>query len=77
MSNNFSLYFFFKEILSLHHFYNTLVTDDAVNITSELHDPNAWKSLLRNKKEKDLTESTGVVLAEYPPKVKLELFSQL
>ena len=29
-----------------------------------------------NKKE-DLTESTGVMPAEYPPKVKLELFSQL
>ena len=29
----------------------------------------------KNKKEKDLVESTGVVLAKYPPKVKLELFS--
>ena len=28
------------------------------------------------KKKKDLTESIGVVPAEYPPKVKLELFSQ-
>ena len=27
-------------------------TDDVVNITSELHDPNARKSHLRNKKEK-------------------------
>ena len=54
-----------------------LEPDDAVNITSELHDPNAQKSLLRNKKEKYLTESTDVVPAEYPPKVKLELFSQL
>ena len=54
-----------------------LELDDAVNITSELHDLNAQKSLLRNKKEKDLTESIGVVPTEYPPKVKLELFSQL
>ena len=52
-------------------------TDDAINITSELHDLNARKDLLRNKKKKDLTESTGVVQVEYPPKVKLELFSQL
>ena len=51
-------------------------TDDAKNITSELHDPNARKSHLRNKK-KDLTESIGVMPAEYPPKIKLELFSQL
>ena len=54
------------------------LTDDAVNITSELHDPNAQISHLCKKKErKDLTESTGVMPAKYPPKVKLELFSQL
>ena len=29
-----------------------LEPDDAVNITSELHDSNTQKSLLRNKKEK-------------------------
>ena len=53
-------------------------TDDAVNIASELHDLNARMSHLRKKKErKDLTERTGVVPAKYPPKVKLELFSQL
>ena len=28
-------------------------------------------------KRKDLTENTGVMSAEYPPKIKLELFSQL
>ena len=54
-----------------------LEPDDVVNITSELHDPNAQKSLLRNKKEKDLTKNTGVVPTKYPPKVKLELFSKL
>ena len=53
-------------------------TDEAINLTSELHDPNARMSHLRKKKErKDLTESTGVVPAKYPLKVKLELFSQL
>ena len=51
--------------------------DDAVKITSELHDPNAQKSHLRNKKREDLTESTGVALTEDPPRVKLKLFSQL
>ena len=29
---------------------------------------------LHNKEEEDLIESTGVVLAKYPPKVKLENF---
>ena len=29
------------------------------------------------EKEEDLTKSTGVVLAKYPPKVKLENSSQL
>ena len=53
-------------------------TDDVVNITSELHDPNTRMSPLRKKKErKDLIESTGVVPTKYPPKIKLELFSQL
>ena len=52
-------------------------TDEAVNLTSELHDPNARVNhLCKKKKEKDLTESTGVVPAEYLPKDKLEL-SQL
>ena len=47
-----------------------------MKITSELHDPIAHKSHLHNKKEKKkLTESTGVVPAEYIPKVKSELFS--
>ena len=32
---------------------------------------------LKEKERKDLKESTGVVPVKYPPKVKLELFSQL
>ena len=53
-------------------------SDDAINLTNELHDSNARMNHLRKKKErKDLTESTDVVPAKYPPKVKLELFSQL
>ena len=35
------------------------------------------KQYLHNKKREDLTESTGVVPAKYPPKVKLELFTTL
>ena len=54
-----------------------ILIDDVAKITSELHDPIAQKSHLHNKKKKDLIESTGVVLAEYTPKVKSELFSQL
>ena len=64
--------------LNNHHFPQMEPTDEAVNLTSELHDPNARVNHLRKKKkEKDLAESIGVVLAEYPPKVKLELFLQL
>ena len=54
-----------------------ILIDNAVKITSELRNPIARKSHLHNKKKKDLTESTSVVSAEYSPKVKLELFSQL
>ena len=56
-------------------FPQTRPTDDVVKITSELHDPIAQKSHLHNKKKKYLTESIGVVLAEYTAKVKLELSS--
>ena len=34
----------------------------------------SWASLHNKEEEEDLTESTGVVLAKYPPKVKLENF---
>ena len=52
--------------------------DDAVNL-------HQWvtrfcrsnESPAQKKERKDLIESTGVVPAKYPPKVKLELFSQL
>ena len=56
-----------------------MLFDEALNLTSKLHDPNARVNHLRKKekKKKDLAESTGVVPAKYPPNVKLELFSQL
>ena len=54
-----------------------MTCDDVIKIISELHNPIAHKSHLHNKKKKDLTKSTGMVLVEYLPKVKSELFSQL
>ena len=54
-----------------------MVCDDAVNITSELHDPCTLVTIPTKKREKDLIENTGVVQAKNPLKVKLELFSQL
>ena len=56
----------------------TAPIDDAVNLTSEKHDPNAQMNHLhKRRKQKDLAEGTGVVPAKYPPNVKLEIFSQL
>ena len=55
-----------------------MVADEAVNLTSEKHDPCAQISHLhKRRKQKYLTEGTGVEPAKYPPKVKLEIFSQL
>ena len=55
-----------------------MIIDDAINLTNESHDPDAQMNHLhKRKQEKDLTESTSVVPTKYPPKVKLELFSQL
>ena len=53
------------------------LTDDAWKITSEVHGKHAIQRHLRNTKRKDLTESTGVVPAKYPSKVKLELLATL
>ena len=66
-------FFFIKKIQIVPNESNML--DDVVNLTSELHGSNAQMNHLC--KRNDLTESTGVVPAKYPPKVKLELFSQL
>ena len=64
--------------LNSYHFPQTAPTDDAVNLTSEKHDPNAQMNHLhKRRKQKDLAKGTGVVPAKYPPKVKLEVFSQL
>ena len=52
-------------------------TDDAWKITSEVHGKHAIQRHLRNTKREDLIESTDVVPAKYPPKVKLELLTTL
>ena len=42
-------------------------SDEAVNLTSEKHDPNAQMNHLhKRRKQKDLAEDTGVVPAKYP-----------
>ena len=56
-------------------FPQTAPTNDAER--SPIHSTRTLKVDLHNKIIEDLTESTGVVSAKYPPKVKLELFSQL
>ena len=55
----------------------TVPTDDAWKINSVVHGKHAIQRHLRNTKRKDLIKSTGVVLAEYPPKVKLEFLNTL
>ena len=53
-------------------------TDDAVYLTSEKYDSNSQTNHLHKRiKQKDLAKGTDVVPAKYPPKVKLEVFSQL
>ena len=62
--------------LNSHRFPQTVPIDDAVNLTSEKHDPYPQISHLhKRRKQKDLVEGTGVVPAKYPSKVKLEIFS--
>ena len=54
------------------------MSDEAVNLTSEKHDPCAQKvTYTKEENKKYLAEGTSVELAKYPPKVKLEIFSQL
>ena len=55
----------------------TVKTDDTEKITSKPYIPRTIEIAPAQQREEDLTESTGVVLAKYPPKVKLEPFSQL
>ena len=68
---DFILFYFFNKELEF------FIIDDAVNITSDLHVSRSLVSISAQKKRKYITESTGMVPAEYAPKVKSELFSQL
>ena len=65
-------------LLLLLYIYIYIYIDDVVNLTSEKHDSYAQISHLhKRRKQEDLVEGTDVVPAKYPPKVKLEIFSQL
>ena len=55
-------------------------TDEAVNLTSEKHDPCARCArtvTYKRRKQEHLAEGAGVEPAKYPPKVKSEIFLQL
>ena len=54
-----------------------LDNDDAWKINSELHGKHAITTTPAQHKKEDLTESTDVVPAEYPLKVKLEVVTTL
>ena len=45
-----------------------------LKIVSKPHSLHVLETHLRNKNKEDFVESTGVVPAKYPPKVKLESF---
>ena len=54
-----------------------IIPDDAKNSTVSYTIHTCSKQHLRNTKREDLTESTGVVPAKYPPNVKLEFLTTL
>ena len=58
-------------------FPQTTPTDDAEKSTVSYVVFTCSKQHLHNTKREDLTESTGVVPAKYPPKVKLEFLTTL
>ena len=54
-----------------------MVIDDAEKSSVSYTTLTCSKQCLHNTKREDLAESTGVVPAKYPPKVKLELLTTL
>ena len=64
-------------LLTFPRFPQTTPTNDAWKINSELHGKHAITMTPTQHKKEDLTESTGVVPAEYLLKVKLELLTTL
>ena len=61
--------------MTLHHFPQTVPTDDAWKINSEVHGKHAITTTPAQHKRKDLTKSIDVMPAEYPPKVNSELLN--
>jgi len=55
---------------------HSIYYDDAENVTSKPHGLLALETTPAQQTKKDLAESTGVMSAKYPPKVKSELFLQ-
>ena len=49
--------------------------DEAVNLTSEKHDPYARTVTYKRRKQEHLVEGAGVEPAKYLPKVKLDIYS--
>ena len=70
-------FFFFNESPDYQKKKTWILVDDAWKINREVCGKHAIQRHLHNTKREDLTESTGVVPAEYPPKVKLELLTTL
>ena len=71
---------FIREVivwLTSHNFPQTAPTDDAEKLTVSHTVLMCSKQYLHNTKREDLTESTNVMPAKYPPKVKLELLTTL
>ena len=60
------------------YYIENFVDDEAVKFTSEMHDPCARTVTYKREENKNtFTEGAGVEPAKHPPKVKLEVFSQL
>ena len=80
--NSFIIFYFNKNFPINHGFVinlirEILISDNAEKVTSELHDTCTLKIAPTQHKREDLVESTSVVPAKYPPKVKLELLATL
>ena len=74
-----ALHIFYQYIIRNFHIKKKkIISDEVVNLTNEQHGPNVQMNHLRKEEnKKDLEEGTGVVPAKCPPKVKLEILSQL
>ena len=74
--NSFIIFYFNKNFPINHGFVinlikEILISDNAEKVTSEPHDTCTLEIAPAQHKREDLAESTGVMPAKYPPKVKL------